>query len=248
MRVFSFLIFIFLSVVVIPPCTSAYAQVGKTPEETWNNVVQQVNIFPAKKAFHAVYDYVEWDLLYGEIKAENNKFLVKERIASSEALKSYAKDAGVSVVDGAKVLAVMSEKPFLMELFTRAMDVSGQEDMGNLANVAGQYAEVSKKGKNTGLPFNSIVADLEHPTDYLKFTILSKEVLAKDREVRLRVLATDLRTDNSQVMYIPLVKTDGKWYLRSYLPEGLWKNFNTRIDSTDMQRVIKLARLLQKFE
>jgi len=230
--------------VVLP---SAHAQVGATPEETWNNVVKQIGSSNAKKAFSAECEHVEWNMLYDEIKADNNKFLVKEKIASGDALKQYVKDAGFSVVDGSKVLSTLSEKPFLMEVFKRTMVASGQEDMANLAGAAGQYAEASKNNPNAGLPFSRIVADLEKPSNYLKFSVLAKETFVPNKEVWMQVSVTDLRTNSSQIMYVPFVKSTGKWYLKSYLPEGLWKNFNTRVDSVDMQRLIKLSRVLQKF-
>jgi len=237
------------------------AQVGKTPEETLGNVVRQVRSLPAKKAFSAVCEHVEWNLMYEEIKSRNDKFLVKEKIDSAGGLKRYVNDAAWTIADGAKVLVTMSENPFLADLFTKAMKVAGHDDIGNLAGAAVQHAEASEKGKHAGLPFSRVVADLDKPADYLNISVLSKTQCSTDipacgggdetqmkNQIIYQLLVTDARTNNAQVMYVPMVKTAGKWYLKSHLPEGALKNFNTAIDSTDMQRVIKLARLLKKFE
>ena len=248
------------------------AQVGKTPEETLGNVVRHVRTLPAKKAFGAVCDHVEWNLMYEDIKSRNDKFLVKEKIDSADGLKRYVSDAGSAVADGAKVLVTMSENPFLMDWFKKAMKVAGHDDMGNLAGAAVQHAEASEKGKNSAIPFSRIVSDLDNPGSYLNISVLSKTQCSTDgttaanipvcgggpgigdpdpqmkNQVIFRLLLTDTRTNNQQIVYVPMVKTAGKWYLKSHLPEGAWKNFNTAIDSTDMQRVIKLARLLKKFE
>ncbi|MDR2337862.1 MAG: hypothetical protein LBE20_04335 [Deltaproteobacteria bacterium] len=225
---------------------AAYSQVAKHPEKTWNNMLKSIIQLPAKQAFHEVCNYVEWNLMFEEIKEENNQFLVKQKIKSAEELKIYTQKALAQIIDGSKGLAKLLQKPFLYDLFLKGLQATGSENFQELEKANAQYAaELNQGTKLAAFGIDKIIADLDKPSNYLKFEVL--KIVKNNKMAEMWVKATDTRTGISQQMLFFFVKTGGKMYLRSYAPDELFKNFDPRIDSLDMQRVLRLARLLAKF-
>jgi hypothetical protein len=222
------------------------AQVGKTPEETWNNVIKLATKHPAKNAFNVICNHVEWNLMFEEIKEENEAFLIKQKIKSPAELKIYTQNAVAMIIDGSKGFARLLQNPFLYNLFLEGLKAAGNEDVRELEKANSQYtAEMNKGSGAISYGIDKMIADLDKPSNYFKFEVLN---LVKNNKVaELQVLATDTRTGATQQMLFFFVKSGDKWHFRSYFPDELFKNFNTRIDSIDMQRVIRLARLLAKF-
>ncbi len=212
-------------------CLSANAQVTQTPEGTWNNIVKEIQNKSAQQAFIAICRCVDWGSLYEEIKEENWQFLQQHNIQDDTKLSQYTRDEILKIISASKLFSSAMQNQFLRSILEKILFPNGNK--------------INSKKNNVNIPeIERIISDLDKPTSYLQFKTIN--VVQGKNLAEIWVQITDLRNNNQQNGLILLLKKNDLWYLKSYAPFEMFKNFNPRIDSNDMQRIGMVADLLLK--